>query len=575
MLVSRILVAVLVGLLAVGPAFGRTSAIDSCQKRIHDVDPSRSLFVTERAVLEHPDMFTLEDLLNEIAEDSGDPTLDALTIWKQWWDTQNEDIPGESLELGAHCDDQVDPQDPSVRTINGFPIDCPRNEGREVGLNPFGGDAAHYALIALVNRFDLAPEKGENCGEYRAIFARVGGSGGGSGGGGIDPGGLGGPVPIDAVLKGDPIGTRSQGAQDAEGSERGGVIFAGDRNLVIFEAVLPNPSRRCGLNGCRAIAEHWEKLSTQAFDDPGDRARALKTFFIDGLEEKRVEPVVKLAHYSKGTGQIRTNQFMSSDFSDETVLPQEWQLREFKLAQLCTAGPNPRCKLRVVPVSVKVNPFVGLFGTEHASSAAFKDDFVDQVVNLRKRNLNTFGLQVKNLYNAGQSTSEDDREFYTDMLVREPDAQFERDIEAAAFPANLSAAQILNRAHVNSCAGCHEPIDTDLGDGLVWPGSLRFTHVSESSESPPGHFEISEALRDVFLPHRERVFERYLNNRPCRKCTPAYLAGSMEPVSTPSSAIVVGEGESLTIRSDELQALDAALKEGVSERNLGGSSRVH
>ena len=49
----------------------------------------------------------------------------------------------------------------------------------------------------------------------------------------------------------------------------------------------------------------------------------------------------------------------------------------------------------------------------------------------------------------------------------------------------------------------------------------------------------------------------------------------MAPVSTPSSAIVVGEGESLTISSDELQALDAALKEGVSETNVGGNSRVH
>src|SRR5439155_17228771 len=117
------------------------------------------------------------------------------------------------------------------------------------------------------NRLDLAHQGWRNCGEHRIIY-----------------------------------GKRGSGIS---------------KNLIIFEAVLPNPRPGCR-EGCVPVAEFWKSLS--AIDDPVARAQQLELFYYTGLSVFR--PVVHVDHYSSkgvtgaygssGSGQIRTNQFLQT-----------------------------------------------------------------------------------------------------------------------------------------------------------------------------------------------------------------------------------------------------------------------
>ena len=198
MLIARkLLVFVLTGWLATSPVLAQSlRATATCPVSPPDIDPRRSLFITDVEVLDQA--VSLEDVLTALADDVGHPAFGPGVLWEQLWDTQNT---GPGLGLGFNCDDQVDAS--GTPALNGFPIQCPRNEGAEIDVDPFDpGAESFYRPIALVNRMDLAPTDGANCGEFRVIFARSGGS----------------------------------------------------RNLLIFEAVLPNPSPGCGLSGCRGVA---------------------------------------------------------------------------------------------------------------------------------------------------------------------------------------------------------------------------------------------------------------------------------------------------------------------------------
>jgi hypothetical protein len=106
--------------------------------------------------------------------------------------------------------------------LKGFPYSCSQDEGQQVMFNPFGAATpATYTAIALSNRFDLTtpPEEGRtDCGEYRIVCERNSGA--------TDP------------LK---------------------------RNLIVFEAVLPNPHPHPhSLRGCRPIQDSWEVCRRQA-----------------------------------------------------------------------------------------------------------------------------------------------------------------------------------------------------------------------------------------------------------------------------------------------------------------------
>jgi len=213
------------------------------------VDIRRSLAVTDVAIVSQ---FTLADVLNQLAGQSGIAGLTGVDLWKQLWDTQN---PNPGLTNGPHCDDAT--------LLNGFPYPCRTAEGAQAS-DPVTS-MGRYQAIGLFNRFDLAPADGSDCGEHRIVFGKTQGPG---------------------------------------------------RNFVIFEAVLPNPSPTLGLEGCRPVADLWAALSTENdpavraanlhafyFDGlPG----FMPVVHIDNYGN---------GGPGRKTGQVRTNQFIQSPWN--------------------------------------------------------------------------------------------------------------------------------------------------------------------------------------------------------------------------------------------------------------------
>jgi hypothetical protein len=235
-----------------------------------------ALVNTDPAVLAR---FPMRDVLDQIVDLSGATQTDTDGFWSQWWSSQRERLAGDPADH-PFCDD-------NGGTINGFDIDCPRNEAQLADIAP----ESHFP-IALFNRFDLAPLDGSHCGEYRIVYAMDGAQAGLSG-----------------------------------------------RNFVIFEAVLPNPDPGCGVAACREVAERWVQVADET--DPTVRADLLEEFYFDGIGN--FEPVIHPAHYGMdstedaaygqgATGQIRTNQFVGF---------QSWTLREFQLEKSCTTVSVP------------------------------------------------------------------------------------------------------------------------------------------------------------------------------------------------------------------------------------------
>ncbi|MGE4653080.1 MAG: hypothetical protein AAEJ53_19520, partial [Myxococcota bacterium] len=355
-------------------------------------------------------------------------------------------------------------------------------------------------------------------------------------------------------------------------ARQSGVLNGGNWNLVIFEAVLPNPQPGCGIDGCKRVARFWQGLSR--VDDPARRAQMLREFYLEGDPANRIQPVIRVDHFGPGNGQIRTNQFMSGPNT------QIWQLRDFKLALLC-AGGYGNCDLQFVPVSVKTNPFGELFSeaSSQPNTFPFMRHMLTQVENLSEPDLNGFFNVIPNVFNAGQSNSQPSENDYPSHFANSP--RFERALESRLrrLGIRLDPIDLVERSMTQSCGGCHQLSNgADLGGGLgPWPSSLGFVHVDEG---PPvavngvPHFEISPALEDLFIPHREEVFERYLSRVACVDCVAPVLSTSDQPTPIPVPLSSDGLGPA-SISSDELSRIDAERKQGLLNDTLGGPRRVH
>ena len=412
------------------------------------VDPRRSLTVTDQAILNR---FSFLAVMDQLVSTSGVPTT-PLSLFQQWWDTQR---PGPGLGLGPHCDS------PGIANMNGFPYACPRAEGNQALVNPFVDPATNpnsYLPVGLFNRFDLASASGADCGEYRVVFAK-----------------------------------------------RSGVTNPGDRNLVIFEAVLPNPSPAMGLEGCRPVANFWSGLSSDP--DVSSRANKLRDFYFLGLPGfMPILHIDNLGNRAGSTGQVRTNQFMQAD----------WMLREFKIRRDCSAGP---CTVQFIPVTVKTNPGGTLFNPASGHPQAFNFQnsvFPSQVASLAINDINRFSHSVPDSLNSGQSNSQNPMQNHYVNQFGTGASAFRNNIQNQlnALGSTLTPDNIVARAQANSCAGCHQLSNgANLGGGITWPGSLRFVHIAEQTEPGPDgpRHRISPALNGVFLPHRKAVLETFLN----------------------------------------------------------------
>jgi hypothetical protein len=82
----------------------------------------------------------------------------------------------------------------------------------------------------------------------------------------------------------------------------------------------------------------------------------------------------------------------------------------------------------------------------------------------------------------------------------------------------LSPNDLVIRAQTQTCAGCHQlSVGAQLGGGVgSWPATLGFTHEKLAMPEPNGpdgpRYQISDALKCVFLPFRKHVIETFLQS---------------------------------------------------------------
>ncbi len=208
------------------------------------LDERRSLIETNTELLAP---FGLRRALDRIAINGG--LASAPTSTHDMLIDASNDTASAALANVPHCDDVLTDGSPS---LNGFPLQCPRIEGQQIG------NIDEWFPIAMVNRLDLAPADGAHCGEQRIIYAN-----------------------------------NSQG-----------------RMFIILEAQIPNPSPECGVAACRPIAQMWAELSE--IDSVATRRQILgRAFFSEHapLAAAGFPPFMRAQHMSFGTGQLRTNNF--------------------------------------------------------------------------------------------------------------------------------------------------------------------------------------------------------------------------------------------------------------------------
>jgi len=389
------------------------------------IDPLRSLTVTDKAVM---NQFSFKKVMTQIST-SANATNTPTAMFQAWMQTFDD------------CTTKgIDPHH--------FGIPC-RDEITDLAaLDPFGANG--YVPLAVVNRFDLAPKSGADCGEYRVVY------------------GL--PAGFERVA----------------------------RSLLIFEARMPNPRTDLGLAGCAPVADFWAELSTET--KAGVRAQKLATFYFTGLQAggETFEPVVSASHYGLATsggahavGQIRTNMLGG----------QVWQLREFKLGKPCAAG-DP-CDLSVQHVTVKTNPANEVFANSDQLATDFQTKFLKQVPALSSTDLATIGMTTPNTDNEYESVSLGAQ----DVVYRNFANSTLRSEIQGVVSGGLSVDNVLDRATTQTCAGCHQFSNSvNLGpgkQGLVWPNSLGFVQISEQQA-------LSPAIKNVFLPHRAQVLNDFL-----------------------------------------------------------------
>ncbi len=403
----------------------------------------RSLAVTDPAVLARFSFSRVMNRIRNTANAGASPTT--ANLFKAWMGTF-----GDTAATGNCADPKIDP--------NGYGLVCPRvPEAKLAGINPFAANATvTFQPVAVMNRFDLTPTSGANCGEHRIVYA-----------------------------------------MQSTSPDIGGRAF------IIFEAALPNPSPQLGVDACLPVAQFWQGLS----DDPSATSRAakLEKFYFTGGAVPGFPAVVNAAHYGlldagggpRKAGQIRTNFFVDNF---------EWHLREFKTRRTCADATNPAtCALSFDHVTVKVNPAEELFAGTHPKSGAFVTNFVNQVPTLARANLNRIAMKPQDQFNEFESSAQAGDVIYKNF----DNAGIRSAIQAklTEIGSTLSVNNILDRATTQTCGGCHQLSNgAPLGGGLSWPSSGFFVHVDESGF-------LSPALTGTFLPHRRSVLEKFINDR--------------------------------------------------------------
>lgn len=423
--------------------------------------------------------FTLERVLAQLIATAGAETM-PLALLQQLFDTENTAqaavFPG-----NVHCDDVLNP------AFGSRPVDCPRAEGAlasSAGLLS-GDDPDGFYPIALVNRFDRIAPNLTTCGNYDILFAK-----------------------------------------------RSGAAQPSNRVFLALRGFLPNV--QATLASCRPVVELWAGLESD--EDPASRAAALEQLYFEGLPG--FEPVVHAAHYGLGAqdcgspvpcGQIQVGQGMQ----------EPWQFRQFRPA---LSGASGAPELYFVPSVLPGSPRSELFdpASPDPLGPSFRSQLVGGVAGLSTSIVPRVQFWSSPIYEAGESAvSGLAAPNYLARVDESPLGQqlrseFENVLAVGGgsdCPSDdpMSADALLQRVTALSCAGCHAPDttivpDRAIGCGQAWPKSLGVSHVDE-------HGELSEALSQVFLPHRAELLTMFL--QACRPQAVMTALGLYQPTAPP------------------------------------------
>jgi hypothetical protein len=422
--------------------------------------PQRSLFERNEAALGG---FSVAETLTRIATNGN--VAGGVAWYNNLFKTtaRSETFPGEP---GPFCNSAGFPQ-----LINGFIVGCAGNASTLVGqIDKWEG-------LSVANRFDLAPEGGENCGEQRVSFY-------------IPPGRVTAPL----------------------------------RSFMIFEAVVPNPQPQLGLDGCRAVQNFWAGLSIIA--DPAARGAKLVQAFYTGepsLTAAGFKPFFSFENFGPNKGRVRAVAQGGSPFP-------LWDFREFRL----NVGGG------VVAMPVAQSPAIAAFASDtHPKSAQCHAELLSSLGTLIPANFNFMGVDLPPACFDGASGNFGTK--LEDIITVGGQPAYAAALEARAnqiFPGvGLTAVQLMARAQFSgTCIGCHHrPPDSipsrDLGQGLtlpfVTPGpgealdDVSFTQVNnlrqepcatEGADAAQTCFKLSPVLGGIFLPHRKTVLESYFRS---------------------------------------------------------------
>lgn len=419
------------------------------------LDIFRSFVITEKSIL---DGFPFGRVLDELVARSGVTNVTAGQLYRQWFDTQNAK-PGLADAAAPHCDDfMVD----GKATFNGFARRCPTAEG-PLAATPFG--AGDYFPLALVNRFDLAPPDGSNCGQIRMIYARR--------------------------------------------------AAAGTRLHIIFEAVMPNPNRAAGITGCKPLAQFWADQS--AIASQSERRANLEKLFFEGVAG--FPPVVDPNHFTAASGGgIRNTHMSSLNFIE--IGAGSPRMYQFRIAKECNGSD---CTLRIVPDVLENLPAGSLFdaSVDTAQGRAFRDAFVEQVPNLAVHNVNEYFMEIPREFLIAESSNTDteasfvfDGPFFRGSTTA-PDFRNRIQAKLTSIGSTLRPEEVVRRAETLNCVGCHV-LSGGVGEGLSFPAPMSglqqvADNLFEPGENgPDSRFAISHAMRDVFIPHRMKILTDFL-----------------------------------------------------------------
>ena len=408
------------------------------------LDARRSLVVTDQAIL---DGFSFERVMNAVVARSGTRTT-AIRLYQQIFDTQNPK-PGLLAADAPHCDDFLVDGKPA---FNGLPRRCPTDEGALAKYHPFArGD---HIPLGVINRFDMVPADGSNCGQYRIIFAKT---------------------------------SRS----------------AFDRLHMIFEAVLPNPEPSRGLAGCRPVAQFWADLSNVS--SLSERRARLDRFFFTGIDG--FAPAIHPDHLSAASGGgIRT-----MHNSDGPLANRFYQFHLEKRGDHIVAEPGvlenmpPGAFFDATNTTPAAKRFRDAF-VANVRTLATKDE------NLASMNIPREFLLAESNPGGSELDVIFEIPFISGRFTLEGLAFAWRiSAELKKAGSDLSPLDVVTRANHLSCTGCHF-FRGNVGGEFYQQISES---VTEPGEGGP-RFAISKTMRDVFVPQRTEVLRNFLESAPPR-----------------------------------------------------------